>query len=117
MRRTGRKILKVTGYTIATIILLLVVVFVYLVLVSGDHPPKINDESALSLNRDDLGDGMFAIKNSWFRKSSSGLYELYVEGDPYEMGTINGKLTKELVVRQEEHFNEQITKMIPSGTF
>ena len=114
MHRTGKQILKVTGYAIGTIILLLVIVFVYLAIVSVDHPPEVNDKSALKLEREDLGNSMYTIKNSWFRKSVSGLYELYVEGDPYEMGTINGKLTKELVVRQEEHFNEQITKMIPS---
>ena len=54
------------------------------------------------------------LKDNWFRKSKSGLYELYVEGDPFERGVINGKLTKELVVRQEDHFAEQINKMVPS---
>ena len=39
---------------------------------------------------------------------------MYVEGAPYEIGVINGKLSKELVVRQEVLFNDQINKMIPS---
>ena len=30
------------------------------------------------------------------------------------MGVVNGKLTQELVQRQEDHFNEQINKMVPS---
>ena len=32
-------------------------------------------------------------------KSKSGLFELYVEGDAFERGVINGKLTKELVLK------------------
>ncbi|HEX4851587.1 MAG TPA: C45 family peptidase, partial [Puia sp.] len=58
--------------------------------------------------------GFYYIGNNWFRKSKSGLYELYVEGSPFERGAVNGKLTKELLVKQEEYFNDQITKMIPS---
>ena len=58
--------------------------------------------------------GFYTIKNNWFRKSNSGLYEMYVEGTPFELGVVNGKLTKELVQRQEDHFSEQINKMIPS---
>ena len=54
------------------------------------------------------------MKNNWFRKSESGLFELYVEGKPYERGVVNGKLTKELMQKQEEYFNDQINKMIPS---
>jgi isopenicillin-N N-acyltransferase-like protein len=114
MRKTGRKILKWIGYTVLFFVALVITLFIYLSIVSVAHPPAINDKAALSLQRQDLGNGMYAIKNSWFRKSNSGLYELYTEGTPYEMGTINGKLTKELVVRQEDHFNAQITKMIPS---
>ena len=45
------------------------------------------------------------------------MYELYVEGKPYERGVINGKLTEELVQRQEDHFNDQINKMIPSAFY
>ena len=88
--------------------------FIYLAIVAIDHPPKPLDTSSLQLQRNEPSPGLYTIKNSWFRKSNSGLYELYVEGDPFERGAINGKLTKELVQRQEDHFNDQITKMVPS---
>jgi isopenicillin-N N-acyltransferase-like protein len=42
---------------------------------------------------------------------------LYVEGPPFERGVINGKLTKELVVKQEDYFTEQIAKLIPSNFY
>ena len=96
------------------IFLLLLIGAVYLVQVSNIHPPTPADMSSLQLQRTDHGDGFYTIKNNWFRHSKSGLYELYVEGDAFERGVINGKLTEELVVRQEDHFAEQITKLVPS---
>jgi isopenicillin-N N-acyltransferase like protein len=109
-----RKLLRFLAYFFGVFLVLLIAGITYLVIVSKVSPPEIADESSLQLRRDDKGDGFYSIKNSWFRKSKSGLYELYVEGAPFEMGVINGKLTKELVVRQEDHFTEQLAKMVPS---
>ncbi len=96
------------------IFILLLIGAIYLVQVTKVPPPKPADMSSLQLQRTDHGDGFYTLKNNWFRHSKSGLYELYVEGEPFERGVINGKLTEELVVRQEDHFAEQITKMVPS---
>jgi hypothetical protein len=101
-------------YVIAGFFALLLILFIYLTIVSKTNPPKIADESSLKLERTEPSNGFYTLKNDWFRKSKSGLYELYVEGEPFERGVINGKLTKELVQRQEDYFNEQINKMIPS---
>src|SRR6188474_1375032 len=109
-----RKFWKRLGIVLGGFLLLLVIGFIYLVVVSKVDPPKPKDKSSLQLQRTEPSPGFYTIKDSWFRKSKSGLYELYVEGDAYERGVINGKLTKELVVRQEDHFVEQIDKMIPS---
>jgi predicted choloylglycine hydrolase len=109
-KKTGRRTLRVFG----VIFILLLIGAVYLVQVSNIQPPKPADMSSLQLQRTDHGDGFYTIKNNWFRHSKSGLYELYVEGDAFERGVINGKLTEELVVRQEDHFAEQITKLVPS---
>ena len=101
-------------YVLGGFLLLLVIGSIYLVQVSKVDPPTPKDMSSLQLQRTDHGNGFYTIKNNWFRHSKSGLYELYVEGEPFERGVINGKLTQELVVRQEEHFAAQIEKMIPS---
>ncbi|MBA4055350.1 MAG: peptidase C45, partial [Marivirga sp.] len=45
------------------------------------------------------------------------LYELYVEGEPFERGVANGKLTKNLVQYQEEVFTEQIRRLVPNGFY
>ncbi|MEP7237336.1 MAG: C45 family peptidase [Ferruginibacter sp.] len=109
-KKIGRRTLRVLG----VIFILLLIGAIYLVQVSKVDPPKPADMSSLQLQRTDHGDGFYTLKNNWFRHSKSGLYELYVEGDAFERGVINGKLTEELVVRQEDHFAEQITKMVPS---
>ena len=100
-------------YVFGGFLFLLLIGAIYLVQVSKVDPPKPADMSSLQLQRTDHGNGFYTIKNNWFRKSKSGLFELYVEGEPFERGVINGRLTEELVVRQEDHFAEQINKMVP----
>ncbi|MFZ1784340.1 MAG: C45 family peptidase [Ferruginibacter sp.] len=109
-KKIGRRFLRV----LAVIFILLLAGALYLVIVTKVPPPRPADMSSLQLMRTDHGNGFYTLKNNWFRHSKSGLYELYVEGAPFERGVINGKLTEELVVRQEDHFAEQITKMVPS---
>ena len=109
-----KKILKWVLYVFGFVLLLLIIGIIYVKQVSKIDAPVIKDMSSLKLQRTDQGNDFYTLKNNWFRKSKSGLFELYVEGDPFERGVINGKLTKELVVRQEEHFGEQIFKMVPS---
>jgi len=96
---------------------LLLIGMIYLYSVAVVHPARPNDLSSLGLQRREVSKGFFTLRNNWFRKSKSGLYELYVEGSPFERGVINGKLSKELVMRQEDHFNEQITKIVPSNFY
>ena len=109
-KKFWRRVLRVfVGFLV-----LLLIGAIYLVQVSKVDPPKPADISSLQLQRTDHGNGFYTLKNNWFRHSKSGLYELYVEGDAFERGVINGKLTQELVVRQEDHFADQINKMVPS---
>jgi len=109
-----KKLLKVVLYIFGSFVALCIVLAIYLFCVAIDYPPKPKDLSSLQLQRNEPSPGFYTLKDNWFRKSKSGLYELYVEGQPFERGVINGKLTKELVVRQEVYFTDQIAKMIPS---
>src|ERR1700754_156011 len=115
--RRGKKIWKRLLFVLGGFLLLLVIGFIYLYSVAVVDPPNPADKSSLELRRKEMSSGFYTLKNSWFRKSKSGLYEMYVEGSPFERGVINGRLSKELVVRQEDHFNEQIAKMIPSNFY
>src|ERR1700754_187648 len=115
--RRGKKIRRVLLYILGSFLLLLLIGFIYLYSVAVVDPPKPADMGSLEWQRKEVSSGFYTLKNSWFRKSKSGLYEMYVEGNPFERGVVNGKLSKELVVRQEDHFNEQIARMIPSNFY
>ncbi|WP_423737660.1 C45 family autoproteolytic acyltransferase/hydolase [Chitinophaga caseinilytica] len=112
-----RRIGKILAYTAGFFVLLILGLFIYLWIVARMQPPEIADKSALQWQRKQLDSTAYTLGNSWFRKSKSGLYEMYVEGKPFERGVVYGKLAEELVQRQEDHFTEQIGKMIPSKTY
>lgn len=109
-----RKIWKRSLYFFGVLFILILIGMIYLFSVAIVYPPVSVNKAVLSEQRFEESRGFYTLNNNWFRKSNSGLYEMYVEGQPFEMGVINGKLSKELVIRQEDHFNEQINKMIPS---
>jgi len=109
-----KKCWKRVSYILGVLFFLILVGIVYLFSVAIVYPPKSVDKTILSAQRSAVSPGFYTLNNNWFRKSNSGLYEMYVEGSPFEMGAMNGKISKELVMRQEDHFSEQINKMIPS---
>ncbi len=109
-----KKIRRILARIFGVIALFILMVFIYLLIVSHTSPPTIADNTALNWQRSEPSPGFYTLKNNWFRKSHSGLYELYVEGQPFERGVVNGKLTKELIQLQEDYFNDQINRMVPS---
>ena len=112
--RSIKKIAKWLLYSIGVLMLILLGVFAYVVYVSKTDPPVVADAGSLKWQRKDHGNGFYTLGNNWLKKSKSGLFELYVEGDPFERGVVNGKLSKELLVSQEDYFSAQISRMIPS---
>ena len=113
LRRIGKIFLVLVG----GLVVLILALGVYVRSVSITKPPVVADHSADSAEVSEVAPGLFTIGNSWFRKSESGLYELCVEGSPYEIGVRNGKLTSELVRYQEEVFNDQIESLVPSSGY
>ncbi len=112
-----RKIFKVLGWFFGILIILLVAVILYVRRVSTITEPALASMEAINAQVSEPDSGLFVLGNNWFRKSESGLYELYVEGKPFERGVANGKLTKDLVQYQEKVFNDQIREMIPSKAY
>ena len=112
-----RRLLRGIFISIFILVLLIGVLSVYVISVSHINPPKVADTHALQLERTQIDTNCYTIGNNWFRKSKSGLYELYVEGAPFERGVIYGKLTTELVKKQEDIFTGQFQKLIPSNIY
>ncbi len=112
-----KKIFKLLKYFLLSLIALVVLFIIYFFLAVKMSPPEVTDVSFEKVKRQTLGKNFYGIKNNRLRKSESGLYELYIEGKPYERGVFHGKLTKELSKKQEDAFVEEIRKMIPSKAF
>jgi isopenicillin-N N-acyltransferase like protein len=99
---------------IAGLLIVLVVYFLASIYIST---PEIKDKSSLNLVRQKLDTNFYNIGHNWLKKSKSGLWEMYLEGDAFERGVINGKLTKELAEEQETAFIHQIKELIPSDSY
>jgi predicted choloylglycine hydrolase len=78
------------------------------------EPPAIANKTILDIQRKHPSPDVYTFKNNTLRKNTYGLWEMYLEGEAFEMGVANGKLTKELIKIQEDAFVEQINELVPS---
>lgn len=112
-----RKAVKILCWIVGALFLVLVVLIVYVRAVASIEIPTVADSSSLTVEREQKDSSFFVIGNNWIRKSETGLYEVYVEGKPFERGVVLGKLSQELVQRQERVFNEQINQLVPNSFY
>lgn len=97
--------------------LLIGVFFIYLFTVTKMDEPAHRQISDEELMVTQLNDSIVQCDDSWLKLNKFGMWELYVQGDPYTMGIKNGRLTKKLVQYQEEAFVEQIDQLVPSRSY
>lgn len=109
-----KKFLKILGWSVVAIVVLLLLFCGYVWYVSNVPPPKVRDTSALALQVQHPEGSLYTIGDNWIRQNRYGLYEMYVSGKPFERGVKNGKLSAPLITAQEEAFTQQIRQMIPS---
>lgn len=115
--RIVKGVLKFLGWTIGILLLILLVFSIYVYRIADIKPPKVADTTALTLPVAHPEGSLYTIGNNWIRKNQFGLYEMYVSGTPFERGVINGKLSQQQIVAQEEAFTSQIRLMIPSPRY
>jgi isopenicillin-N N-acyltransferase-like protein len=112
------KILKIflrwLFYSFFVFIDFMFVLMIWFIIAITIKAPIQSDTSVLKLERKKVAPDFYTINNNWIKKSDSGLWEIYVEGDGFERGVIEGKLNKELAEQQEIAFVSQLKKMIPS---
>lgn len=77
-------------------------------------PPNPTDTTVVGEKVTQRADGFRYIGKNWMQRGSSGLWEMYLEGAPFDRGVVNGKLSENLIERQEQAFTDQIRAMIPS---
>lgn len=112
-----KKITRIFLKTIAGLIIVFLILLVIFKITTKISPPEIQDLPTEEYERVVVDSSFYSIKNNWLQKNNYGLWEMYIEGEAYERGVINGKLTKELIYKQEDAFVNQIQKMIPSESY
>lgn len=95
----------------------LIVFIVYFLFAIRQPLPEIADRNCEKQEVEVVSPEFRRLGNNWLRKSESGLWEMYVEGNGFERGVANGKLTKELADWQESVFINQIHELIPSEKY
>jgi len=81
---------------------------------SKKHTPNITAFNNTKPVVEKVSDSVFLSGKNSFLKNKQGLWELYVEGDPLEIGLSTGALTDSLLQKQQRIFFSKITDLIPS---
>lgn len=61
-----------------------------------------------------INDSTFIAGDNFLLKNKQGLWELYVQGNPLQIGKITGNLTQELMQNQEALFFNRVEEIVPS---
>lgn len=107
--------IKGVGGILEIFIALIFVLLIYIILVSDISEPTV--PKITIGERQKVGENHYVLGNNWLKKNEFGIWEMYIEGAPYERGVIYGKLAKELIQKQERIFVDQINHFVPSSTW
>ena len=99
---------------IAFLLLLLLALFALAVL---KIPPKVPNLHQRDLKPIRVADDFYAINRNWIKKNTHGLWEMYIEGEPYERGLMNGMLASKLIYNQEKFFVSEIKKKVTNKLY
>lgn len=103
--------------TLLWILFMVIVLTVIFEIITKVNPPEVSSTELESLNVTQTDSLFRSLNKNWLQKNDYGLWEMYIEGEAYERGVINGKLSKDLIFKQEDAFVNQIKVMIPSESY
>lgn len=78
--------------------------------------PNVGNYEVEKLNRVTINDSTFQAGENFLTKNKQGQWELYVEGNAYQLGLNTGLLTQELFEKQEGVFLSKVAEIVPSKT-
>nr|WP_294781949.1 C45 family peptidase [uncultured Flavobacterium sp.] len=81
---------------------------------SKHHKPDLTAFNTTKPVVEKVSDSVFTSGKNSFLKNKQGVWELYVEGDPLEIGLTTGALTDSLLKKQQRIFFSKITDFVPS---
>ncbi len=76
--------------------------------------PDVSKYNTTLPERTKISDSTFTIGDNFLTKNKLGLWEMYVKGNPMQLGLNQGALSQELFNRQEAIFLKKIDELVPS---
>lgn len=115
MHKGLKKAIKYTGFTFLLLVVVLVAGIGYLYFSADMKKPEY--EPAVATDKVYQTDSLRHYADNWLRHSDSGLWEMYIAGNPAFRGEAIGKLSTDLLYHQEKVFVDQIREIIPSESY
>jgi isopenicillin-N N-acyltransferase like protein len=111
--------MKILKRSLIIIISLVVVLFSIYYLKVSIVPPEVENEETVAANIS-LHDNVYQSENgSWLKENNNGLWEMYLQGSPYESGVAFGALAGKsgLMAEKEAAFVSEIKNKVPSPAY
>ncbi|KFF20631.1 acyl-CoA--6-aminopenicillanic acid acyl-transferase [Chryseobacterium sp. JM1] len=81
---------------------------------SVHHLPDISRYALETPKVSKINDSTFSFNQNYLTKNKQQLWELYIKGNPLQLGYNNGALTQNLMQQQEEIFFSKVEGFVPS---
>lgn len=81
---------------------------------SVKHIPEVKQYALEIPKVDKINDSTFSFNQNYLTKNKQQLWELYIKGNPLQLGYNNGALTQNLMQKQEEIFFSKVEGFVPS---
>lgn len=78
------------------------------------HIPDVKQYSLDVPKVNKINDSTFSFNQNYLTKNKQQIWELYIQGNPLQLGYNNGALTQNLMQKQEEIFFSKIEGFVPS---
>ncbi len=112
-----RKGVKYLLYTLLVLFISGAMFFVYISVFLRTRPPEKFRFNGSLPQAVKTGPDRYRCEDSWMRKNRYGIWEMYLQGTPVEIGMKRGALSKNLIDLQEKYFIDQINKLIPNAYY
>ncbi len=109
-----RRILKFILWACATITAAGLLFILYASIAWSTSPPDTFTLTGSKPKAEIIAADTYRCGNSWMRKNQYGIWEMYLEGSPIEIGAKRGALSQNLIELQEGYFIDQIKQIIPN---
>ena len=98
----------------------IIVIFIFLFLggcsafKTNFKTPNVNNYSFEIPKVIEKNDTLRIYKNNYLLKNKQNLWELYSQGNPYQLGLTSGALLEKLYKKQDSIFYQKINSFVPS---